>query len=376
LIPGSAIENGECSKNKTVIIPNYIFLESWNIGALLVRDTSPVYLTVIAEKYKSKHDLIKNIMDEIRLGRIDYFFTESFAIPLKIWTDWSILLPQHNRATFNKVYVKENSYLFDQSKSIGKEMLESINMGFSLENRSLIEENCYAICQLTNVIKDMFLVEPEKIAFFCLNYLVWKKVKTAIDNDSFANKVPTFSEKEACRIFDIENKINEGKVSEAFFMAKNLLLGKFDRPKKLKVSVLVVTRNRGDSLRKTLESIINQTLKPYEIVVVDNGSTDKTKDIVFALSRKHPEIKYIVEKKIGIPFARNRAVKESSSDTDIVAFIDDDCRAENDWLHELILPFEYDEEIVSIGGDISFNEEDLTIGGAFYHFRKLDRYIK
>jgi len=364
--------------SRPLTIPNYIFLESWNIGALLVRATSPSHLTVIVEEYKNenKRDFGKRIVEEISKGRADYLFTERFAVPLKLWTDWSILLPQYNQMTFDEVYGGDKAFLRNQDKGAGEKVLDGIKRGFLLKNPSVIKQNCHAIQQFMGNTKDMFLVEPEKVVFFCINFLAWKKIKIAVDSASFAGKIPVFSEEEMRHIAEIEKAVNENRISEAFFMAKNLFKGKFDRPKELKVSVLVVTRNRAGSLRKTLISIVNQTLKPYEIIVIDNGSTDDTEKVVSGLSRTYHEIKYAAEKKIGIPFARNRAVKESSPDTDIVAFIDDDCCAAENWLYELTLPFRYDSEIVSTGGDISFDKSDLTIGGAFYHFRKLDRYIK
>lgn len=71
------------------------------------------------------------------------------------------------------------------------------------------------------------------------------------------------------------------------------------------ISVIVITYNRGHFLKDALESIKRQTFKDYEIVLVDDGSTDNTKEIV----KEYPEIRYIYQEHGGISKARNRAVK-------------------------------------------------------------------
>ena len=71
------------------------------------------------------------------------------------------------------------------------------------------------------------------------------------------------------------------------------------------VSIVVVTYNRALFLKEALDSIQRQTFKDYEIILVDDGSTDNTKEIV----EQYERIRYIYQEHGGISKARNKAVK-------------------------------------------------------------------
>ena len=71
------------------------------------------------------------------------------------------------------------------------------------------------------------------------------------------------------------------------------------------ISVVVVTYNRAQFLKDALDSIKRQTFKDYEIILVDDGSTDNTKEIV----EMYEGIRYIYQEHAGISKARNTAVK-------------------------------------------------------------------
>ena len=71
------------------------------------------------------------------------------------------------------------------------------------------------------------------------------------------------------------------------------------------ISVIVVTYNRAHYLKDALDSILRQTFKDYEIILVDDGSTDNTKEIV----EQYEGIQYIYQEHGGISKARNTAVK-------------------------------------------------------------------
>jgi glycosyltransferase involved in cell wall biosynthesis len=102
------------------------------------------------------------------------------------------------------------------------------------------------------------------------------------------------------------------------------------------VSVAIVTRNRGKLLMAAIESIESQITKPDEIIVVDNASTDGTKEAIRKLN--NPAIRYIFCSEIGVNAARNSALLNSTSD--ILAFIDDDAIADPTWLKEITCMFE------------------------------------
>ena len=85
------------------------------------------------------------------------------------------------------------------------------------------------------------------------------------------------------------------------------------------ISVIIPTYNRCDLLKRAINSVIKQTITPKEIIIVDNGSTDQTYQIVSSL---FPEISYFIEKKRGVSAARNKGILESKSKW--IAFLDSD----------------------------------------------------
>jgi len=109
-----------------------------------------------------------------------------------------------------------------------------------------------------------------------------------------------------------------------------------------KVSVVVLTKNSEATVRKGLESILRQTRKPDEVIVVDGNSTDGTLEIV----RQYP-IKLVQEQGLGFGHARNLGVENAQGD--LIFFIDSDCYAEPQWI-EKILPHFEDSEIAGVTG--------------------------
>lgn len=120
------------------------------------------------------------------------------------------------------------------------------------------------------------------------------------------------------------------------------------------VSVIICTYNREKYLPLALNSLINQTVdrSVYEIVIVNNNSTDNTEKVAQKFIHENPElnVKYIVEKQKGLSAARNRGIKESSGE--IVIFIDDDAEVTKNYIEEAIKFFEVYPEIDAMGGKI------------------------
>ena len=71
----------------------------------------------------------------------------------------------------------------------------------------------------------------------------------------------------------------------------------------------------------------------WEVLVVNNNSTDKTEEIVREYCRVHPRFKYVFESRQGLSHARNAGIAKATGD--ILAFTDDDVLAEQDWLWNL-----------------------------------------
>ena len=108
------------------------------------------------------------------------------------------------------------------------------------------------------------------------------------------------------------------------------------------ISVLVCTYNRSHSLATVLESL-GETYVPtglrWEVLVIDNNSTDDTAAVVdrFVAARALP-VRRILETEQGLSFARNRGIREAAGD--VVAFLDDDVAVSEHWLAHLAEAFE------------------------------------
>ncbi len=101
------------------------------------------------------------------------------------------------------------------------------------------------------------------------------------------------------------------------------------------ISVAVCTWNRAEVLRVALESLIALDHPDYEVVVIDDGSTDHTRTVVDSVRAvaKVP-MRYVHQENAGIAAARNRAVAEAQGAW--IAFCDDDQRADPAWLGALV----------------------------------------
>ena len=86
------------------------------------------------------------------------------------------------------------------------------------------------------------------------------------------------------------------------------------------ISVVIPTYNRVDFITKAIESVLNQSIRVDEIIVVDDGSTDETAQTL----KRFDEITYIYQNNSGVSSARNRGIKASSGEW--ITFLDsDDC---------------------------------------------------
>tara|TARA_B100000886_G_C20420628_1_gene491385 strand:+ start:2105 stop:2941 length:837 start_codon:yes stop_codon:yes gene_type:complete len=93
----------------------------------------------------------------------------------------------------------------------------------------------------------------------------------------------------------------------------------------LKISVIIPTYNRKHTLHRAIDSVLNQTFKPLEIIVVDDGSNDGTGEWVEEI---YPSIKYIFIKNSGVSAARNTGVRSANGQW--IAFLDSD----DEWMPE------------------------------------------
>ena len=89
--------------------------------------------------------------------------------------------------------------------------------------------------------------------------------------------------------------------------------------RKKKVSVIIPTYNRRVRLEKAVESVLGQTYPDFELIVVDDGSEDSTRDLI---SRYGSRISYLPQENRGVSAARNRGIAAARGE--LIAFLDSD----------------------------------------------------
>jgi len=111
------------------------------------------------------------------------------------------------------------------------------------------------------------------------------------------------------------------------------------------VSLVMTVRNEGDSIRRLLDSICQQTLPPAEVVIVDGGSTDNTAQIVGEYMAAQP-IRLLERPGANISQGRNEAIRAAKCD--LIAVTDAGTRLDPRWLEELTRPLLEDAGAVDV----------------------------
>lgn len=148
----------------------------------------------------------------------------------------------------------------------------------------------------------------------------------------------------------------------------------------IKYSFIVPVYNTEKYLKKCLDSLVNQTYKDFEIIVVNDGSTDKSSSIISKYQKKYKNIIVIDKENEGLSMARNRGVQKSSGK--YIIFVDSDDYVSNKLLEEVdkkiddsdILRFQIateDEEYTKIN---EYHEEGFESMCGYDAFKYLSSY--
>lgn len=148
----------------------------------------------------------------------------------------------------------------------------------------------------------------------------------------------------------------------------------------IKYSFIVPVYNTEKYLKKCLDSLVNQTYKDFEIIVVNDGSTDKSSSIISKYQKKYKNIIVIDKENEGLSMARNRGVQKSSGK--YIIFVDSDDYVSNKLLEEVdkkiddsdILRFQIateDEEYIKIN---EYHEEGFESMCGYDAFKYLSSY--
>lgn len=143
----------------------------------------------------------------------------------------------------------------------------------------------------------------------------------------------------------------------------------------IRVSVIIPAYNAEKTIGRCLHALMNQDYpEKYEVIVVDDGSTEDTPNIV-----KKFKAHLVTQENSGPAAARNRGAAEAGGD--VLLFTDSDCEPQENWISEMIKPFRNHHEIVGVKG--AYRSRQKEIVARFiqleyedkYSFMRRDRYI-
>ena len=148
--------------------------------------------------------------------------------------------------------------------------------------------------------------------FYVIRKRDWARLKNIPENDRPSYDVALLRE------FEEVSETKESKFANLFSTLYQSV-----NPR---VSVVIITRDRSELLQDSIKSVLHQTMKHFELIIVDDGSQDNTAEIVESFSDNR--IRYFARPALGIPFARNFATQFARAEW-IVIMDDDDLMLPN-----------------------------------------------
>jgi glycosyltransferase involved in cell wall biosynthesis len=123
----------------------------------------------------------------------------------------------------------------------------------------------------------------------------------------------------------------------------------------MKCSVIIPAYNSGSTISTCLKSALNQSIpkRDYEVILVDDGSTDNTIGIAESYS-----VKIIKQSNQGPAAARNRGAEEAKGN--VLIFTDSDCQTDKEFVETILTPFEKDRQIVGVQGSYRTRQEQFV----------------
>jgi glycosyltransferase involved in cell wall biosynthesis len=126
-----------------------------------------------------------------------------------------------------------------------------------------------------------------------------------------------------------------------------------EQPETPQLSVVMSTYNRGELLADAIRSVLAQqdtTTPPFELIVVDNNSTDRTREVVEQFAAMDGRVRYLFEPQQGLSHARNAGIRRARAP--LIAFTDDDVRSGPDWVAAIVRAFDDHPEADAVGGRV------------------------
>ena len=135
------------------------------------------------------------------------------------------------------------------------------------------------------------------------------------------------------------------------------------------ISVIIPTYNRANFILSAINSVLNQTYKDYEIIIIDDGSTDSTKEM---LEQYKNAIVYIYQENSGVSAARNAGIKLAKGDW--IAFLDSDDEWHDDYLSTQIMHIEQYKDSVAFIANSNTIKFDGSIDNHFKGIKILNLF--
>ena len=125
--------------------------------------------------------------------------------------------------------------------------------------------------------------------------------------------------------------------------------------RKMKVSIITPTSNSARTIQSNLDSIKNQSFKDYQLIVIDNNSTDETVEII--KKNNLPNVKFLIEKDRGIFDAINKGIR--MSDNEVISVLhSDDLYNNKNVLKDIIETFQEHKDNDIVYGDLIYVKKD------------------
>lgn len=135
----------------------------------------------------------------------------------------------------------------------------------------------------------------------------------------------------------------------------------------MRISIIIPTYNGAERIGNCLTALSQQDYKgEFEIIVVDDGSNDNTKQVV----EKYSQVKFVHQKNAGPAAARNHGARLASGE--ILLLTDDDCVPMPDWISQMVQPFLDDSELVGVKGAYRTHQHELA--ARFVQLEYEDKY--
>ena len=354
-------ENGGVSSARNVGLDNvegdyitFIDADDWvdeNYLDLLITTVKKNHSDIVVSSYK-------------QFNNIDIFYLRAYSLQEKYLLnfermnrdDFLTIFPKlmSTNVCFNnavaKLFRKElvNDLRFDTSIKYGEDLDFYFRLYLNVDSISYVDEPTYVYRMHGDSTTSNFNQEHAEQELTIFKQMYEKIQEIGLPSIHYFNKLKKLLE---LRMDFLENKV---LLNEYLDFLKNI--GETVTYPNTLISVVIPVYNVSPYLRLCLESVENQTYPYFEVLLINDGSRDDSKDICQEFINKDKRFRYFEQENLGISVARNTGILNSNGE--FITFIDGDDFVDPNYLEELYhAALKNDSEIV-IGSYKEFNEND------------------